>query len=132
MRSPPNPYQSLASEMKQTFLSTNLACLLAFEQWAAGPYHILSITVSSRLTFFFFLCFCFMNIQHLQSQCSMENENTCVKARSAQETYQKVGGNPRTLQLPWSLNEEIDSEEGRVMKTWEGFSERGDVVEILT
>ena len=73
-----------------------------------------------------------MNIQHLKSQCSMENENTCVKARSAQETYQKVGGNPRTLQLPWSLNEEIDSEEGRVMKTWEGFSERGDVVEILT
>ena len=40
--------------MKQTFLSTNLACLLAFEQWAAGPYHILSITISSKLTFFFY------------------------------------------------------------------------------
>ena len=29
--------QLLASEVKQTFLSTNLVCLLAFEQWAAGP-----------------------------------------------------------------------------------------------
>ena len=42
----------------------------------------------------------------------MENENTCVKARSAQETCLQASGNPRTLRLPWSLNEEIDSEEG--------------------
>ena len=32
----------LAPEIKQTFLSTNLTCLLAFEWRAAGPYtHIL-------------------------------------------------------------------------------------------
>ena len=35
-----------ASEIKQTFLSTNLACLLAFEQQAAGPHHILSISTN--------------------------------------------------------------------------------------
>ena len=29
--------QLLASDIEQTFLSTNLACLLAFEQRAAGP-----------------------------------------------------------------------------------------------
>ena len=32
------PPQLLASEIKQTFLSTNLACSLAFKQQAAGPY----------------------------------------------------------------------------------------------
>ena len=32
-----------ASEIKQTFLSTNLACLLTLGQWAAGP-HVLSVT----------------------------------------------------------------------------------------
>ena len=31
------PRQLLASEIKQTFLSTNLACILAFERLAAGP-----------------------------------------------------------------------------------------------
>ena len=34
----PSPPQLLASKIKQTFLSTNLAFLLAFEQKAAGPY----------------------------------------------------------------------------------------------
>ena len=32
------PSQLLASEMKQTFLSTNLACLLTSGQWAAAPH----------------------------------------------------------------------------------------------
>ena len=37
---PPSPSQLLASETKQTFLSTNLACLLASERLAAGfPLH---------------------------------------------------------------------------------------------
>lgn len=34
-----HPTQSLASEIKQTFLSTNLACLLASEWGAARPTH---------------------------------------------------------------------------------------------
>ena len=34
---PPASPQLLASEIKQTFLSTNLACLVAFEWQAAGP-----------------------------------------------------------------------------------------------
>ena len=33
-----------ASEIKQTFLSTNLACLLTFEQQAAGPTTRLLVT----------------------------------------------------------------------------------------
>ena len=32
------------SKMKQTFLSTNLACLLAFERQAARPHHAVSVT----------------------------------------------------------------------------------------
>ena len=45
----PNPprFQLLASEIKQTFLSTNLACLLAFEQPADGP-HTLLVTVTAE------------------------------------------------------------------------------------
>ena len=42
----PPHFQSLASKIKQTFLSTNLACLLAFEQQAARPHHILSISTN--------------------------------------------------------------------------------------
>ena len=44
----PPPPQVTASEKKQTFLSTNLACLLAFEWWADGPpvTHTLPITLS--------------------------------------------------------------------------------------
>ena len=34
---PPSPTQLPAPEIKQTFLSTSLACLLAFEGQAAGP-----------------------------------------------------------------------------------------------
>ena len=43
---PPSLPQLLASEIKQTFLSTNLGCLLAFEQQAgrAHTHTILSIT----------------------------------------------------------------------------------------
>ena len=41
----PPPCQLPASEIKQTFLSTNLACLLAFEWWAARhPHAYLSVT----------------------------------------------------------------------------------------
>ena len=38
------PPQLPASEIKQTFLSTNLACLLAFERQAARPHHAVSVT----------------------------------------------------------------------------------------
>ena len=42
----PSSFQLLASETKQTFLSTNLTCLLAFEWHVAGRYiHISSVTL---------------------------------------------------------------------------------------
>ena len=44
----PTP-QLPASEIKQTFLSTNLACLLAFEQPAAGPQSLLVIGTAEGL-----------------------------------------------------------------------------------
>ena len=44
------PLQLSTSEMKQTFLSTNLACLLAFEQQAARPHTLLSATLSGNVT----------------------------------------------------------------------------------
>ena len=40
--------QLSASEIKQTFLTTNLACLLAFGQRAARPTPTLSVTLSQR------------------------------------------------------------------------------------
>jgi len=46
---PPKP-QMLASEIKQTFLSINLACLLAFERRAAGS-HTLLVTRPELLWF---------------------------------------------------------------------------------
>ena len=42
------PHSQLpASKMRQTFLSTNLACLLAFEQQAAGS-HIYTVSATNR------------------------------------------------------------------------------------
>ena len=38
----PPPPQLLKSEIKQAFLSTKLACLLAFELWAARPHNLLT------------------------------------------------------------------------------------------
>ena len=40
--------QLSASEIKQTFLTTNLDCLLAFGQRAARPTHTLAVTLSQR------------------------------------------------------------------------------------
>ena len=42
--------QLTASEIKQTFLSTNMACLLAFRQWAARP--TTSLLVTTPLLYF--------------------------------------------------------------------------------
>ena len=47
LRPPPHP-QLPASKIKQTFLSTNLASLLAFERQVAGPRFWLQLEVSSR------------------------------------------------------------------------------------
>ena len=39
-----HPHQLPASEIKQTFFSTDLTCLEAFEWQAAGPHLTLSVT----------------------------------------------------------------------------------------
>ena len=44
------PLQLSTSEMKLTFLSTDLACLLTFEQQAARPHTLLSVTLSGNVT----------------------------------------------------------------------------------
>ena len=43
---PPSPSQLAASEIKQTFLSTNLACLLTFEGQAPNSTHTYSFNKS--------------------------------------------------------------------------------------
>ena len=60
------PSTLLTSEIKQTFLSTNLACLLAFEQRAASPWCTLLVTLGSQ-------------IRNLSSQGS------CVQVQSQQK-----------------------------------------------
>ena len=45
---PSTPHQCLASEIKQTFLSTNLAYLLAFVRWSPGPHFCVTVPTHHR------------------------------------------------------------------------------------